>query len=473
VPDLRTNQAVAERLDLQLERWSNPLLRQRRWATLAAGILPLIILAVFAARQNQTIFWSRSLSTGHHLIEHDCQKCHQSRWQPLARLSKLDNTVRSVRDEDCRSCHHQRGDDHGQLPDTVQAPACAACHCEHRGVTHLSNVADAFCIRCHGSQAPTAIRREVVDIDSFQTHPEFAVHRLNQRDDTALKFSHSGHLRPLLVPWDERGDDAATVRKRQLTCHDCHQLDSSGEYLRPVTYEEHCATCHPLRFSAKTAAHEPLPHATPEIVHGVLRDRLMAYAREHRDEVSGESAAGPPRLPNKQPRHGDAQDEWTWVEEELRVVESEVFHNPIKNGCLKCHIEAASETRPESSLGFAVVPTKIPTRWLPNSRFRHDRHATLACVVCHHTPDAKGDVLRPTGSPIRFDSDSVQDCLIPSLDICRACHGGQGATRSAGRARGDCVECHRYHHRDEAASVPGQLLFELLPAGGVLRGSSQ
>jgi hypothetical protein len=470
MPDSRTNQEVADRLDIKLERRPNPMFPQRRWLTLVCGIAPLIFVAVYAVRDDQTIYWSRPVSTGHELIRNDCQQCHQSAWQPLVRLTTLDNNARSVRDNDCQTCHLQRGDDHHKLPDNVTAPACATCHQEHRGKTSLSEVADAFCIQCHGSDVHSVVKNFAGNIDSFKVHPEFATHRDSQVDDTALKFSHEGHLKPLLVPagYPHPAEDQAAgdgPNRVQLGCADCHQPDAAGQYMSPIVYEDHCAKCHPLQFSGKITSDQPLPHESLDIVHGVLRDQLMKYARQHPEEVSRGSDVGTSRLPNKQQsRRIGAKDEWEWVERELKALEGDVFHNPLKNGCLKCHTGDMSEGG-GPGLQLWLAPTRIPDRWLTHSRFRHDRHRELACTVCHHTPDKREDVLRMTGTPIMLESKAVQDVLMPSIEVCRLCHGDQRTSTAAGRARSSCVECHQYHHVDNSHASVGRSLIDLLPDG--------
>jgi len=138
--DQRTNQAVAERLELQLERFPNPLHRRRRWFTLAGGLLPLILVGIFVARGDHTIFLSQPVAESHQHFQSDCQTCHRTPWQPLIRLTSP--AARSVRDQDCHQYHDQRKHDHNAKAMSKGVPDCAECHQEHRGAIPLTDQAD-------------------------------------------------------------------------------------------------------------------------------------------------------------------------------------------------------------------------------------------------------------------------------------------------------------------------------------------
>ncbi|MEX0818606.1 MAG: cytochrome c3 family protein [Pirellulaceae bacterium] len=467
MPDSRTNPSVAERLDLHLERVPNRLHRCRRWLTFVGGVVPLLFVAVFTFKGNHTIFLSRPVATSHEPAQADCKSCHRTPWQPLVRLARLDNGVRSVYDKDCQRCHHHSKSDHNPFALTKGVPDCVVCHQEHRGWQRLTERADDYCVKCH---------------EPFEKHPEFAVHRawspdrphteseawmlrelLNVAefrestnddrearwvDKTALHFNHKDHLKPLHTVWDKQADTDSSRTTVQLQCSDCHQADASGAYMRPVVFEQHCQQCHPLRFSGKLSD-QPLPHEKPEVVHGVLRDRLMAYAKEHPEEILGSPTEAGSRLPHK-PFRLAAKDRWSWVEDELRLIETSVFQavpgdasGPKNNACQKCHLT----TGDDSSAGFQIVPPNIPERWLTHSRFDHRSHRRVACVACHHVaPGATS-----------LESVSVEDILMPKLEVCQNCHGATRALPTERYGRKNCVECHRYHHDHESHPADAQL----------------
>lgn len=509
MPEARSNQAVAERLDINLERWPNPLFRRRRWLTIVCGILPLLFVAVYVVRDDQTVYHTRPVSTGHQLWRNDCGKCHKTPWQPLVRLATLNNNVRSVREEDCRQCHEQRSDDHHKLASAASLPACAACHREHQGQRRLADVADSFCLDCHRNLNEQHPGRAsfVARIESFELHPPFAIHRaweedpratddtpddfpgeehdvrdnvqLAERDGNwqwedkaAVEFSHRSHSQRHLKRRANAQPDgeASTDEFRKLECADCHRPDAAGHYMKPIVYEDHCANCHPLKYSSKllgVGQDESLPHEKAEIVHGVLRDRLMAFARQHPEQITAAKGTDS-RLPNKrQP----ARDEWEFVEEQLRLIETAVFQkpgeaeSPRNNACQKCH-QLDSVARPQdgiSPLRFEITPPRIPQRWLTHSRFRHDRHRELACVHCHHTRSTEPEILHGTSAAITLESETAKDVLMPSLQICRQCHGAQRGSAVAGRAQSSCVECHQYHHLHESQGNVGRALQDILP----------
>lgn len=455
MPDSRTNPSVAERLDLHIERVSNRMHRCRRWVTLTCGLVPLILVAVFTFRGDHTIYLSRPVATSHEPAQADCKSCHQTPWQPLVRLTSFDNEVRSVHDKDCQHCHQQSKQDHNPFAMTKGVPDCAVCHQEHRGYDRLTEHSDDFCTKCHAS---------------FDKHPEFAVHRAwsteqqatesdammyrellsiaeygdattGWTDKTALRFNHQDHLKPLSSVWDKQVDTSESPTTVQLKCNNCHEADATGLYMEPIAFEQHCQQCHPLRFSGKLSD-QPLPHETPDIVHGVLRDRLMAYADVHPDEVLGSSNAARSRLPNKSTPPAP-KDRWNWVEEELRLIETSVFQtipedatSPKNNACQKCHFA----TSDDSEVGFRIELPQIPTRWLAHSRFDHASHRDVTCVDCHHVAPGAASL----------ESTTVKDILMPKLEVCQNCHGATRTQPTQRYGRQNCVECHQYHHVHES-----------------------
>jgi hypothetical protein len=377
-------------------------------------------------------------------------------------------------------------------------PDCAACHQEHRGNIRLTDGADASCVKCH---------------EPFANHPQFSLLRrwpTNQQpnandhaellplsvatfqpgsgtwaDKAKLKFSHQQHMAALIPRWKEGMDKAKQMQPAQLTCADCHEPDANGYYMQPIVYEKHCGDCHPLRFSSKldlaalpdsNDRSHSLPHETPEIVHGVMRDRLINYVRRHPDEVLTPDNGTPSRLPNRQRRLPTPKQEWEWVEEELQVLANAIFRTPMtgdlrpsstsevgnstlhaSNACLKCHHagDLSTVAAGQSALGFAIAPPDIPTRWLPHSRFRHDRHLKMECVGCHQGAGGSGAVASPAGTRL---GTTVKDILMPPIETCRTCHGATGSASSSlkFRARKHCTECHQYHHVQYAKAADGR-----------------
>jgi len=171
----------------------------------------------------------------------------------------------------------------------------------------------------------------------------------------------------------------------------------------------------------------------------------MIYADQHPDEVAGSSDSTRSRLPNKSST-ATPKDKWRWVEDELRLIETSVFQSvagetttPKNNACQKCHLT----TNDDSAVGFQIIPPRMPTRWLAHSRFEHTKHRDVACIDCHHVASgAKA-----------LESVSVEDILMPKLEVCQNCHGATRTLPTQRFGRQNCVECHQYHHVHESNSA--------------------
>ena len=470
MPDPRTVKSIEQRYDLRF----NMRKSRRRFAMRAAlavcALTPLAYLAFASARDDRTIYWSRSVSTSHHFIQNDCSACHTKRFRPLMRMFAPGSGISSVDDHACAACHSESLHDHAAAMITSDVTHCAACHREHRGRPALARTPDAVCTNCHADLQT----REGMDssfarrISSFAKHPEFAVvrasldaelspgarhkalqlaERVDQegngewRDRANIRFNHAKHLASagVLLPWKQTGEAPAAPATKKLECRSCHEESSDGAYMKPVSYERHCAECHPLAFSEKLVPGGSLPHVAPELLRGVIRERLLEFAEQNPAVVTG-SAGDDPRLPNKRTESTpSASDRWDWAEQELQRRQGDVFHS-VSNGCAHCHIVESGDLAP-----FAIAPTNIPDRWLPHSRFRHDRHRVLQCGECHDAADSR----------------EAGDILMPSIDICRKCHGRESTVGFSGQVRSDCVQCHEYHHAEEP--VIGRSLSELAP----------
>jgi hypothetical protein len=237
--------------------------------------------------------------------------------------------------------------------------------------------------------------------------------------------------------------------------------------MQPIVYEKHCRDCHPLRFSRRLAlagAADPtdhdynLPHEKPEIVRGVMRERLIAdYARRHAGAPLQSQPKLDSRLPNRKPP--PSQQQWDWVEEELGGLETAFFRMPTSDGaahpgnaCLKCH--ESGLVAPNASAAFTIRPPGIPTRWMPHSRFRHDRHLNINCIECHQSRGGEAVAAGASSQANLLGSNTVQDILMPNMEKCQTCHGATSGSLAGFRpARKNCTECHAYHHvhRAEAA----------------------
>lgn len=127
-----------------------------------------------------------------------------------------------------------------------------------------------------------------------------------------------------------------------------------------------------------------------------------------------------------------------WVSQQLTGADKKLFGTK-EDGCEKCHVlnRVAGSAVPE------VLTPAIPARWLPHSKFDHAPHRPVACVECH-----KAAV-----------STDTKDVLLPTMSTCRDCH------RSTRGARTGCVECHRYHDKNQERDANGPFKVPALLSG--------
>jgi len=146
---------------------------------------------------------------------------------------------------------------------------------------------------------------------------------------------------------------------------------------------------------------------------------------------------------------------------ELRTLEelvSQAEYDLYRNECVDCHqIDLDAVPYPR------VAPPGLRSRrWLGHARFSHASHlASRTCADCH---------------PAAATSTRTSDVLLPSIAVCRPCHGGgpgetgetgetdrglAAAARPAGGTAANaggvtrmrCVDCHSYHPPDAAVGA--------------------
>src|SRR5262249_2562190 len=125
-----------------------------------------------------------------------------------------------------------------------------SCHREHRSPLPLARVPDSDCTICH---ADLKKNRKGGDVglkfdnvgDFNKEHPEFALLRRKESDPGKVYFNHKVHLKDEGIFTGNISADGQR-EKRTLQCAECHKLDNAGQYMLPINYENHCASCHPL-----------------------------------------------------------------------------------------------------------------------------------------------------------------------------------------------------------------------------------
>ncbi len=420
------------------------------------GMLAVFVLAPLAWGRFEASWSSGELASAHRFIATDCKACHAAAFE-------------RVRDAECLACHdgigrHARSE---SLAAYIAEQRCASCHADHRGPQGLAVPEQALCSECHADLSHRFAEVRVRDASDFAlAHPEFTLHHATDdgewvqsewtpdlREEPGFTFTHLRHVGQVVA-------DRASGEKRNMLCSDCHTPDPARLRMEPVTYEQHCRSCHGLSFDER--------HPEREAVHGDLEgmrtDLLEFYAGL---ALRGDPAA--PALLRRRP--GEALDEEqrrlarAWAEEQARAAAARLFE--AEEACGYCH---AVEADPSAPLGYSVPEVRVPAAWLEQGSFAHGTHAVFECRSCHpaaavYDPGFAPETPRPawslerSGGPFvlstpdelaarwqRIPSESAHDVLIPGIDTCRECHGGARVPEPA--IASDCVVCHPFHRSD-------------------------
>ncbi len=433
---LRDTKARAKRIDLTYFRKLSPFRRWKRALSIALPALGAAWVIAMAARGDERLYNSGSISSRHAMLESKCSACHTTPWglryaHPAEWQEKLDLACLACHDG---PVHHLNSGGFLRGSEGQQTSArCSQCHFEHKGSTRLADVKDRNCTQCHADLKTTgpgahpktcpagadhAVHRK---IDSFVSgHPEFALISKKALDPTVVAFNHSVHLRPdtpqrrdliqkQLQPLSGRRGIEVDGDKRFLGCTYCHQTLPPGDAMAPIYYESHCRDCHPLKLES-----EKMPHVASDVLRDFLRSRLA-----------------------KKGAAGDALAE--------KVTETEIpIYTSDPDGCMKCHKTDLGAEFPATPP--LVAPTGLrrgppgqegtPRRWFLHSTFNHETHRELRCVECHAGVG---------------ESRKTSDLLMPSRDVCLKCHS------EAGGVSFTCVTCHRFHDRSKERTVEGRL----------------
>lgn len=421
----RTAKALAQRIDLNYFKRPHPF---RRWKTLLSIAVPAIVvlwLGGMAAGGSRAPYSSGPVSSAHQVFGDKCERCHVTE----ARAFRA-----HVTDNMCLACHDAPRHEGNQ----TFTPTCASCHVEHRGPVRIAATADRDCEQCHLDLNTTTGRRTVApSVGTFSDrHPEFAALRARvpgeasarAGDPAVLKFNHEIHLKS-----DLRGPTGPT----RLECWGCHSEAQGSSAMARITYAKNCASCHPLYF-------DPLidsvaPHDTPEKVHAMVVQSLRQFIAANPGQIGKlDPVRGriPVNFPEPMPAVRNAAE---WTEARTASVERLLWAKT----CAECHtIEERRAGLEVQDPLYAyvlprVVPTNMPSEWMPHARFDHAAHQMASCVSCH---------------PAQI-SRETSDVLMPSIATCRQCHNpGRGAESR-------CFECHEYH--DWASAKPARPGFDL------------
>lgn len=395
--------------------------------------------------------WSSGpLSQAHHALEGKCETCHQKAFV-------------SVRDSACQTCHKSVHDHApaariaaaraepgigGKFLATVAATfgkppegACVDCHREHEGAGPMQPAPQAFCNDCHGTLKDRLKDTKLANASDFGTahpqfsalvqynpgkHPSFTRASLDAKpmDDSGLKFPHDVHL-------SKTGGVARMARTLggygdALACKDCHKPTADGVRFLPVDMERDCQSCHSLAFETIGGTVRTLRHGQPEQVIADLRAYYRSTSPATPLSLGGMARRRPGDYAQGRVYHayfGAVAARPSRADDAIRAVFS-------KGGaCYDCH------TVTGGGINWQVTPVNQPMRYMMNGWFDHKAHSTETCESCHAAPK----------------SHDARQLLLPGIDSCRTCHGGE---KSRADVPSGCAMCHSYHIGDGAPWTP-------------------
>ncbi|HVS64865.1 MAG TPA: FHA domain-containing protein [Thermoanaerobaculia bacterium] len=397
--------------------------------SLVAGVAVFFGVSYLLWADRRDAFRPGPLSSAHRLISgaQSCNECH--------------SPFKGVESQRCERCH--QGPEHH--PRQATTPECLACHIEHRFIPNLADVDDPQCVECHeqvevDDGQPLVYADGVTDFAA--THPDFSVTwsrgaetvRVPLReaverkiDATPIKLNHELHLNPekmaRLAP--ERPQDA-----KQLTCESCHALGADDKLMTPISYEEHCSSCHQLAW----VANQPLvPHGSTDRAYEFILRNLADRSGIGTSSIRTRDTLRRLSIIRRGERARSAAER---VEGQALDLTERLF----RSTCSKCHevVDADDALRAE------IVVPEIPTDWLPHGEFTHGRHANMACDACHSAAET---------------STETADVLLQGIETCLPCHGGVTESGRADpgilageveSATTECVSCHLYHARSKS-----------------------
>lgn len=374
-------------------------------------------------------FWSSGpLASVHHNSKavFDCHTCHKAPLTPVA-------------NEQCIDCHKHTGNHaHEENAAFVKLTeqACGDCHEEHNEPEKLVRVEQGLCVNCHGDIKNLDASSGLDNVHDFtDQHPSFKVstqvfenrewhtQRIKladfKKEMSNLKFNHKVHLNP---------EGISTPEGTQvMECDSCHALDESGWYMKPMTMEKTCRSCHALTFDEANPSRQ-VPHGEPEAVMTALQEYFL---RKYSEPASAAKTKTEKELRRGRPGHerkkafeckGAPMD---CARTMTQMTMKELFE---RTACYTCH-QVDKQVTAGGYAAYQVTPVKLTSQWMTGAKFNHADHMTEGCDKCHAAEK----------------SESSEDVMIPDIDNCQECHGGNS---SWGKLNSTCIDCHDFHFDD-------------------------
>ncbi len=395
-------------------------------------------------------WFTGELHASHALLSDECEACHVVPFEP-------------TRDQECLVCHGnvKQHFDTALLADQGNAhenAECRDCHRDHNGPDGIVRYDQKLCVDCHADLNEYGVAEsELGNVTDFlEKHPPFKVSVLEMSPDQTwdvkrlaladsglsessnLKFPHDVHVSEDGI----EGPDSVEI----LTCDSCHVVEKGGLSMKPVTMEKHCADCHQLTFDPN-ALDRVVPHGSPsDLLQQLEGYYAYEYFQEKTDsEGSSSNVAMQPLVEQRKARRpgrrrtpqvidapvfaqktSGAMTREAKAAVDLKVNEAaaNLFE---RQTCTICH----EITQQEGEVPWHVLPVKLTDDWMPMAEFSHDSHVSMECSGCHEAAS----------------SAVASDILMPDIDNCQACHGGE---HSENLLQSTCISCHKYHLDNQA-----------------------
>jgi hypothetical protein len=188
--------------------------------------------------------------------------------------------------------------------------------------------------------------------------------------------------------------------------------------------DKHCQECHRLSVDAQ-APQRQVPHTDPKGVAVAIREVYAGLAVD-RFPVNLVTSNTLLQRPAGSDVAAESVQASRWVSEQSARALTGMFSAP--NGvCTTCHAVKVTQPNATQDVVREVARILMTRHWLPGSRFTHASHEISNCEECHRARASK----------------DAADVLIPDLDTCRSCHGGNQA--SGGKIISRCDSCHGFH----------------------------
>ncbi len=377
---------------------------------------------------HQTAWQAGELASAHHFFGENCGACHEA-------------AFKWVRDTSCGVCHGNTPA-HADpvrfnLPELGEA-RCAHCHRDHNGQKGLIRDDQVLCDDCHKDlKTRSGGASALADVADFGTaHPEFNVNlpawtpdgvfapkrtvlAQGLEEQSGLKFPHDVHLDP------EGLNTPDGVRR--LECESCHVADAGGAIMKPVDFETMCQDCHRLDFDVREPNRQ-VPHGkVPEVIY--MLDEF--YARRALEGGYNDTTAPTVVQIRRRPGQILSQQEQVealaWARSRARTIGESLFTG---RACTTCHAVSPGRNPGEP---WQIAPVRVAGIWYAKAHFTHAAHDTtvdtMTCESCHAARESK----------------VATDLLIPGVENCRQCHGGESAKNLVPTT---CIQCHKYHEHE-------------------------